>query len=478
MGTATVCLISLIMLRYQQVASFGSGAAFGAGRDSSHPCPHRHKQWALASANYLDSISTETSASNNESNAYDTSNTVSHLPASSVASITSYIDMLSSTSTNAAASSQDVSSSPYVEAISEFCVPTKDLNPCVKAVNGYVETSGGNCANYRSLPSIAQNLELEQSAKDVALEAWYSKHGISRGHVRVSTTEKSVGGRGMFWCGTETAAAGQILARIPKKCVLTASSAKLQWQYIEDWSQLNTDANLEIIAAALCAYISDDANGVDWKDWIQSWLGYGGITPHSLLTFSSEEIESLAAAAGTSFAETSTAIEVSHNMFKRDAEKLGISLTDGSMGLTPEEFMDIYCVVMSRCANLGPEWEYERGIVPFHDMHNHPPKSVESSVNLYTLGDVKPHMSNVVDDIEALVKISGNNDLSPPLDDKDILMVASRDVMPGEEIFLAYREPSEMDSSYTGQDRLWIMFQYGFPLIPIPERETESWEIS
>jgi len=304
--------------------------------------------------------------------------------------------------------------------------------------------------------------------QDLALENWYKRHGIATGYVQVRTTDESVGGRGMFWSSPEAAKDAQILARIPKRCVLSASTAKLKWPEAMHWDHIN-DKNLEMLAAAMCAYTCTQAEspaGIDWREWIDTWLGFGGVVPRPLKSYSSEEIQYLATASGASFADVSVAIEVRYNAMKNDAIKVEFPFTNGATGMTGDIFADMYSVVASRCAVMGPAWNYSYGIIPAHDMHNHPPPSVESSVELHALGDVRPHIEGLDDEVLNLIHLSGVADVSPPLDEQDILIVARRDIEPGEELFLAYRDASETQG-LTSNDRLWLLFQYGFPLVPV-----------
>ena len=378
----------------------------------------------------------------------------------------------------------------YLDAISEVCEPSKDMEPCVDAVSSYLDNLSPNDPSQpshslarpssyldsmtHSMPSIGgtkaaspSEFRRPSAPQDLALENWYKRHGIATGYVQVRTTDESVGGRGMFWSSPEAAKDAQILARIPKRCVLEASTAKLKWPEAMHWGHIN-DKNLEMLAAAMCAYTCTQADpaGIDWREWIDTWLGFGGVVPRPLKSYSSEEIQYLATTSGASFADVSVAIEVRYNAMKSDATKLEFPFTNGATGMTGDIFADMYSVVASRCAVMGPAWNYCYGIIPMHDMHNHPPPSVESSVELHALGDVRPHIEGLDDEVINLIHLSGVSDVSPPLDEQDILIVARRDIRPGEELFLAYRDPSETEG-LTSNDRLWLLFQYGFPLVPV-----------
>ena len=379
----------------------------------------------------------------------------------------------------------------YLDAISEVCEPSKDMEPCVDAVSSYLDNllpndfsqtshSLARPSSYldsmtHSIPSIGgtkaaspSEFRRPSAPQDLALENWYKRHGIATGYVQVRTTDESVGGRGMFWSSPEAAKDAQILARIPQRCVLEASTAKLKWPEAMHWDHIN-DKNLEMLAAAMCAYTCTQAEspaGIDWREWIDTWLGFGGVVPRPLKSYSSEEIQYLATASGASFADVSVAIEVRYNAMKNDAIKVEFPFTNGATGMTGDIFADMYSVVASRCAVMGPAWNYSYGIIPAHDMHNHPPPSVESSVELHALGDVRPHIEGLDDEVLNLIHLSGVADVSPPLDEQDILIVARRDIEPGEELFLAYRDASETQG-LTSNDRLWLLFQYGFPLVPV-----------
>ena len=377
----------------------------------------------------------------------------------------------------------------YLDVISEVCEPQKAMEPCLEAVTSYLDNLSPNDISQTShslskpttyLGSMTQqSVPTTESARaaspsmfrqpsepqDLALESWYKRHAIATGYVQVRTTEESVGGRGMFWSSPEAAKDAQILARIPKRCVLEASSARAKWPEAMNWDHIN-DKNLEMMASAMCAYSQTDPARLDWREWIDTWLGFGGVMPRPLKSYSSEEIQFLATASGATFADVSVAIELRYNAMKNDAFKLEFPFTDGAKGMTSDIFADMYSVVVSRCAVMGPAWNYAYGIIPMHDMHNHPPPSVESSVELHALGDVRPHIEGLDEEVENLIHLSGVADASPPLDDQDILIVARRDIQPGEELYLSYRDATETQG-LTSNDRLWLLFQYGFPLVPV-----------
>mmetsp|Transcript_25581 Transcript_25581/g.55949 ORF Transcript_25581/g.55949 Transcript_25581/m.55949 type:complete len:560 (+) Transcript_25581:244-1923(+) len=474
-----------------------------------------------------DEISPSLAPSSRSSQEPHQSSSPLYLAKDSETSSSSYLTSISEVCDGSKSSKEDCGTA-YLDAISEVCDESKPVDDCGAVITNYLDAlstgaaqrastrrqqAGGGITSYldtlapspnviqtnrpitnRYVPASAPLASTTASVptsvstapatiqssfpEDVALESWYRRHGIAAaGRVRVRTTYESVGGRGTFWSSEEKAAAGDILARIPKKCVLAASCSREQWPENMEWDRIS-DPNLKMVASAMCAYThgGDTEDDVDWHEWIDSWLGHGGIVPRPLSSYSPEEIKSLAHDAGTSFAEASLAIEVRYNIFKQDAATLGFSLIEGSEGLIPEKFADMYCVVASRCANLGPQWEYERGIIPLHDMHNHPPPGIEPNVDLHALGDVKLYMPEVEDSVHQLLQTSGIIDTSPPLDDRDILLVARRDIVPGEEMFLSYSRGLSDSDDLTGQERLWLLFQYGFPIVtsPIPAEAAYS----
>ena len=386
----------------------------------------------------------------------------------------------------------------YLDAISEVCAPSNPMDQCAEAVTSYLDTlsvealppsfasTAPSTTNYLDsiapvgalsrrpevavpspFPPVPARAQPAANPQDAALERWYSRHGILGGHIRVETTPRSVGCRGVFWRAGAPAETTQIIARIPRKCVLAVSASLDRWPGILS-GQVYGDPNLEMMASALAAY-RDDKDQVGWKEWIDSWGGMGGIEPKSLASCSSEEIQAIASATGVTFAEVSMAMEVRHNMFLQDASKLGFSF-DNQQDITSEKFTDIWTVLVSRCANLGPHWDYERGVIPLHDMMNHPPHGTESNVELASLGDVRPHLPSAIDDIHNLAVIGGMNMKdTPPIDDKDILLVTKRKIMPNEELLLAYRHTADYDG-IDAQERLWLMLQYGFSMVPFAIR--------
>jgi hypothetical protein len=161
-----------------------------------------------------------------------------------------------------------------------------------------------------------------------------------------------------------------------------------------------------------------------------------------------------------------------------------------------EMFDEFYSLVLSRSAALGPEWNNQHGIIPFHDMMNHPPKGCESNVELFCCGDVCKSIGHVHthDMLDRLVKdddddekeeeeetvhsssgtchgndanetenldstLHGNRQLK--WHNADIVLVATREICEGEELWLRYKKLQQEDDP---RKKLWFMLQYGFPL--------------
>jgi hypothetical protein len=107
------------------------------------------------------------------------------------------------------------------------------------------------------------------------------------------------------------------------------------------------------------------------------------------------------------------------------------------------ERAEMYAMVLSRAANLGRAWNYSIGIVPFHDMINH--SSENPNVEVRPFADI-------------ISRASGG---APSwLQDRDMILLATRDMVAGEELLLTYKDDS--DDSTTSADRVGMFLQYGF----------------
>ena len=110
-----------------------------------------------------------------------------------------------------------------------------------------------------------------------------------------------------------------------------------------------------------------------------------------------------------------------------------------------------------------------------HDMINHPPSDVEHNVELFTVGDLRELLpeEKVQSFVGRVFRHDGdnddlyanggnkNNDGSLLLDDKDILLVARRQIELGDELFLSYRN-NRATPMVDEKERAWTTVQYGF----------------
>jgi hypothetical protein len=73
--------------------------------------------------------------------------------------------------------------------------------------------------------SQSQSLDTSKTSKYTSIEQWYRSHGIlGTSQISLCTTEKSVGGRGLFWNSVVIPQTGEILAFIPAECLVTKSN--------------------------------------------------------------------------------------------------------------------------------------------------------------------------------------------------------------------------------------------------------------
>lgn len=303
--------------------------------------------------------------------------------------------------------------------------------------------------------TVASLHKLPPTRQDEQLEEWYVQCGIlGTDAVQVRTTQQSVAGRGLFYFGTEPAKQGDMLALIPSRCILTHQTAKRQWPELTmDVVQKDTGASRDDIITndwpvLLTAYAKralDD--NTDWSQWIHAWQGPKAPCPPDSLT--TRELQQLATQAQSSISEVEKALQVRYSEFDTHCRRLD------SLGIT--NYQDLYGVVLSRAANLGPQWNYASGIIPLHDMLNHVPIGKTPSVELFTVGEIASQTSrNHVARLASKACFAETK-----MQDTDLILVARQNIHPGEELFLSYTKRSMLADEET---RVWKMLQYGFCL--------------
>ena len=426
---------------------------------------------------------------------------------------------------------------------------------------------------------VIQELKQSQSEIDILIQNWFIQEARILGTSRMclSTTKKSIGGRGMFWIGSEpqrvpetetgtaTATAtktdesnsiyqGEILALIPSNCVITTSNIAKQFPELNMECQdkgkgagtgtgkgadkdIDTDKNkdnrkaswqAEMITMAMHCLNNSDRDVMDRRPWITSWKGGGPSCPRPSEDYSMEELDQLlemvmmgSESESESESESNSkctieklkeAIDARYKTFMGEYENMKNKKKDSNSNHNPLDIHtnkttigDMYSIAVSRTAGLGPMWDNQRGIIPVHDFLNHPPPSQplslpspsdrngngneyndNSNVQLFCFGDLRKmigfvHANELVKQMRLSSRASSSSSSSSSRagtssssnnrqksyhyyepNDRDVLLVASRKIDVGEELWLSYRSSSRTIELI--EEKLWLMLQYGFPL--------------
>mmetsp|Transcript_16268 Transcript_16268/g.18854 ORF Transcript_16268/g.18854 Transcript_16268/m.18854 type:complete len:367 (-) Transcript_16268:603-1703(-) len=314
---------------------------------------------------------------------------------------------------------------------------------------------------------IIKELKKSQTKEDLLVSKWFTEEAGILGTSRtcLSTTAKSVGGRGLFWVGIEPAFQGDVLAFIPSKCVITASNLQTEFPGLEGMQE--SDSAWQAKMTALASHCLD-SSGKDYMNrvqWIESWRGGGPSCPQPSEFYSTEELNQLAEMAKSTVDLVREKIDERYNTYKRDFKDMKKQKYYDGDAVT---FGDMYSIVVSRTACLGPTWGNKRGIIPMHDFINHHPPSGKSNVELFCFGDLREIIGfahanelikRVLNNPNEIKGVSKDADFDPK--DNDVLLIASRDIDIGEELWLSYREGQKLK---TDEEKIWLMLQYGFPL--------------
>lgn len=315
-----------------------------------------------------------------------------------------------------------------------------------------------------------EELKKSQSKQDSLVSNWFVDEagivGISR--ICLSTTEKSVGGRGIFWVDNDIACQGDVLALIPAKCVITSSNLQDNFPALRGMQESDVSWPAKITALAMHCLQVNDNDYMNRVEWIKAWQGGGPSGPQPSEYYPTEELNQLAATAGSTVDLVEEAIDKRYETFMKDFKEMKKKKYHASNRLKAADFGAIYSIVVSRSACLGPIWGGKRGIIPLHDFLNHPPSSDKSNVELFCFGDLRKMVGYVhANELVRRVlndpnekKVSKKDGHFEPKDD-DIVLVASRDIGIGDELWLSYRDSNKIDSV---EERIWLMLQYGFPL--------------
>ena len=281
--------------------------------------------------------------------------------------------------------------------------------------------------------------------------------------VVVQTTNKSVAGRGAFYVSpdaTSTIQRGDVLALIPKTSLLTLSNPYSLYpsddndvsMIMQDLVSLSHKSPWPV-SFTLFAGMVASKNGI-FSEWIESFMG-----PEPPCLPTEDDVQNVMKMANVSIETAKEASNFKYAAFTRDwnMAKEWMKATDNDI-MTESQFAKLYSILVSRTANLGPYYNNTRGVIPLHNMINHPPPDVEHSIELFTVGNLKELVPG--DTMQQLMNRFVHNDNVLNLDDRDVLLVAGREIRPGEELFLSYRNnrAKPMDE----KERAWTTLQYGF----------------
>jgi hypothetical protein len=320
------------------------------------------------------------------------------------------------------------------------------LSTCLGAFTATQSTQQTTCH-----PPIRHDI-IPPTPEDKRLEAWYSQQGIlGTDRVQVRTTSHSVAGRGLFYSATaRPAAQGDLLAFIPSRCILTRATGTRTWPDLLQRPPQEIDRDDWPVLLTAYARRALDSNDVAWSEWIQTWQGPKAPRPPSF--FSNNELENIAKQTQSTPNEIKKALQARYNVFEKHCTRL-----EELSGYTKDYYNvgHLYGIVLSRSATLGPDWNYESGIIPLHDMLNHPPMHKNPSVELFSIGEIASH--TCWEHVTRLVKRTFS---LTHVHSADLVLVARQTIRPGEELFLSYTRRDLLQTNE--HSRVWKALQYGF----------------
>lgn len=302
-----------------------------------------------------------------------------------------------------------------------------------------------------------------RTEQDRHIEEWYRKQGIlGTSQIKLCTTDKSVGGRGLFYNNKESARQGDVIAYIPYSKVINIFNLEKQFPDLKEIHQgdLSWQAKLTIYALRS---MEEDNEKTNFQPWIKSWYGGGPCGPKPFQKYSREEIQGLMELTNASEDIVKETIDARYETYQKDWERV----QEYYFKENEQKFADMYSIILSRTAALGPMWNNTRGVIPLHDMCNMQPTCQDPNIELFSFGDVRRmigfvHTQNM---IQVLARTERKKDNQAPLvleiDERDILLVASKNLKDGDELWLSYKN---CDENMEIRQRLWLLLQYGFPL--------------
>jgi len=327
-----------------------------------------------------------------------------------------------------------------------------------------------------------------QTKLDVSMEQWYEEQGIICPNIEIRTTTKSVGGRGLFWKQSKYhVKQGDILAYIPHSLVFEMSNLRKTFPELDELhnevndkegsklSSLSSSLSWPSIFTTYACEALLEPNV--WKTWIELWSGGGPDVVRSSISYSEEEISLLTKIINDGDYDSSieekirAMIDKRHRTFVRD-----LNSVRNCTASNEETFANLYSIILSRSASLGPQWQNRRGVIPLHDMINHPSSSdgrKSKNVELFCVGDVRnmagdemfKHLfSSLLQTSDVMGDTSNESvglekDILESYSDTDILIVAGRNINHDDELLLSYRDCSK---EVEIEHQIWLLLQYGF----------------
>mmetsp|Transcript_25612 Transcript_25612/g.41635 ORF Transcript_25612/g.41635 Transcript_25612/m.41635 type:complete len:365 (-) Transcript_25612:110-1204(-) len=306
---------------------------------------------------------------------------------------------------------------------------------------------------------------LHETLKLLGVRGIASSNGSQEEGVVVQTTHKSVAGRGAFYVSqesTNTIQQGDVLAYIPKTAILTLSNPTSLYSAGDDDEEASvllqnllslSSASSWPVSFTLYVGMVASKNGI-FSKWIDKFMG-----PEPPSPTNDNDAQNLMNKANVSQQTASEASDFRYNAFVRDWSTAKEWMKENNNHIMSESlFAKLYSILVSRTANLGPYYNNTRGVIPLHDMINHPDVEREHNIELFTVGDLRELVSE--DTMQQLIGRVIEDDTEAQLDDRDVLLVARCEILEGDELFLSYRNnrAKPMDE----KERAWTTLQYGF----------------
>ena len=251
---------------------------------------------------------------------------------------------------------------------------------------------------------LTQSLTLSTTgSSDIFIETWSSKAGIIKVGVGVRTDQRSIAGRGIF--ATRDIREGEVVASIPNGLVLMGKGDGWAGEITNTVKKLKGGGGRRGEGAG---------SGEDLMvEWIDGWEGGG-----------CKSWDDVCACVGG---------EGAFNGREELREMVRLRLEDRLQGFRQISYLDasdleLYALVCSRACHLGPSWgEGAVGVIPYFDYLNHHDDPSRVNVGLESFGQV----------LSRTPEGPGRPDPGT-MNEKDMLIVAKKDVREGEELLTSY----------------------------------------